>query len=103
MTAVPAPQGYAAPARALSVERVSCYAVEGAADPGLLPRVLELFVKRGLVPDRCFAQRHGRQGEQLLIDLQIAGLDAQTADNVARALRQIPLVTAVLTSDKLRA
>jgi acetolactate synthase small subunit len=98
MTAVLAPQGRAAP-----LERVSCYAVEGAADPGLLPRVLELFVKRGLVPDRCFAQCHGRQGDQLLIDLQIAGLDAQSADNIARALRQIPMVTAVLTSDKLRA
>ena len=99
MTAVMASQAHSAyPAAA---ERVSCYAVEGEADPGLLPRVLELFVKRGLVPDRCFVQRHGRQGEHLLIDLQVVGFDAATADNVARALRQIPLVTTVLTSEKL--
>ena len=98
MTALSARRAAPAP-----VERVSCYAVEGAADAGLLPRVLELFAKRGLVPDRCVMQRHGRDGEHLLIDLQVAGFDAQAADNVARALRQIPLVTAVLTSDKLRA
>ena len=99
MTAVVASQGLSA--HPAPCQRVSCYAVEGEADPGLLPRVLELFVKRGLVPDRCFLQRHGRQGEHLQIDLQVAGFDAATADNVARALRQIPLVTAVLTSEKL--
>ena len=101
MPAVVAHQGLSAPAQRALAERVSCYAVEGMADPGLLPRVLELFVKRGLVPDRCFVQRHGRQGEHLLIDLQVVGFDAATADNVARALRQIPLVTTVLTSEKL--
>ncbi len=80
---------------------VSCFCVEGEADPGLLPRVLELFAKRGLVPERFFAQpgRHG--GKSLTIDLQVAGFSADQREVVAASLRQIPLVTAVLTAEKI--
>lgn len=80
---------------------VSCYCVEGEADPGLLPRVLELFAKRGLVPERFFAQpgRHGTAG--MMIDLQVRGFTAAERELVAACLRQIPLVWTVLTSEKV--
>lgn len=81
--------------------RVACFAVQAEADPGLLPRVLELFAKRGLVPDRWIAQREGRQGAELSIDIQVAGFTPELTDYVARCLRQIPQVRAVLTSEKI--
>lgn len=81
--------------------RVACFAVQAFADPGVLPRVLELFAKRGLVPERFFAQSEGREGEAVTLDIQVAGFDPQATDYVARCLRQIPHVTAVLTTEKL--
>ena len=29
-----------------------CFSVQAAAEPGIMPRVLELFAKRGLVPQK---------------------------------------------------
>ncbi|GAB5471343.1 MAG: hypothetical protein Kilf2KO_43730 [Rhodospirillales bacterium] len=64
---------------------------------------MELFAKRGLVPERFFAQRshpvHPR-GARLTIDLQVGGFNPAQREVVAEGLRQIPLVTAVLTSEK---
>ncbi|MEQ8652484.1 MAG: hypothetical protein RIC87_08480 [Kiloniellales bacterium] len=80
---------------------VSCYCVEGASDPGLLPRVLELFAKRGLVPERFHAQPSGHSAEALVIDLQVRGFNAAEREVVASCLRQIPLVWTVLTSEKV--
>jgi acetolactate synthase small subunit len=87
--------------RPRQAERVACFAVQALADPGLLPRVLELFAKRGLVPERFFAQSEGREREAVTLDIQVAGFDPQLTDYVARCLRQIPHVTAVLTTEKL--
>lgn len=87
------------PASRAADERVACFAVQAFSDPGLLSRVLELFAKRGLVPSRFFAQAEGR--ESLVLDIQVPGFDGQQTDYVARCLRQIPQVTAVLTSEKL--
>ncbi len=87
--------------KTLSQSAVSCYCVEGEADPGLLPRVLELFAKRGLVPERFFAQpsRHGSDG--LVIDMQVRGFNTAERELVASCLRQIPLVRTVLTREKV--
>lgn len=82
---------------------VSCYCVEGEADPGLLPRVLELFAKRGLVPERFFAQPSGHSDQGLVIDLQVRGFTTAEREIVASCLRQIPLVWTVLTSEKVTA
>ncbi len=82
---------------------VSCYCVEGEADPGLLPRVLELFAKRGLVPERFFAQPSGHSAKSLVIDLQVRGFTTAEREVVAACLRQIPLVWTVLTSEKVTA
>ena len=34
----------------------ACFSVVARAEPGVLPRVIELFAKRGLVPTRCHAR-----------------------------------------------
>jgi len=84
---------------------VSCFSILAEAEPGVMPRVLELFAMRGLVPNRwvsdLLAARGG--GRELAIDLQIEGLSAELADYVARCLRQIHGVERVLTSVKRQA
>jgi len=74
-----------------------CFSVQAAADPGLLPRMLELFAKRNLLPSRCHAVVTGPEQEELLVDLQVAGLGPNEAEHVARSLRQLVFVTSVLT------
>ncbi len=71
-----------------------CYSVQARAEPGVMPRVLELFAKRGLVPHKW----HGTASETLLtMDLQIGGLGHDLADYIARCMRQIAGVETVLT------
>jgi acetolactate synthase small subunit len=76
---------------------LACFSVHAAAEPGVMPRVLELFAKRGLVPHKW----HSAASETVLtIDVQIAGLERDTADYIARSMRQIAGVDAVLTSER---
>ncbi len=79
---------------------VACYSIAANADPGVLPRVLELFAKRGLVPSRCHAHRDGPDGAELTIDIQIPDLTPEAAQYIARCLRRIYGVECVLTSRK---
>ena len=65
-----------------------------------MPRVLELFAKRGLVPQRWHSDVIGPGGRELSIDIQVAGLTPETAEYVARCLRQMHYVDKVLTSEK---
>ncbi|MFZ5792603.1 MAG: hypothetical protein ACOY3L_18075 [Pseudomonadota bacterium] len=76
---------------------VYCFAIQAAADPGAIARVLEPFAKRGLVPSRCHAVLAGPEREELLIDVQVAGLAPEEGDQIARHLRQQVLVASVLT------
>ena len=84
--------------------RVFCISILAEAGPGVMPRVLELFAKRGLVPNRwvsdLLAARHPGGGRELAIDLQVEGLTPELGDYVARCLRQIHGVERVLTSEK---
>jgi hypothetical protein len=86
--------------------RVFCFSVQAEAEPGIMPRVLELFAKRNLVPSRWVSDLSGtsRPGarRELSIDLQVEGLTPALSDYIAQCLRQIPGVTAVLTSEKGR-
>ena len=84
-----------------------CFSIQAAAEPGVMPRVLELFAKRNLVPERWVSGVHGpadlgraERGPELMIDLQVAGLTRQDQDYLARCLAQITDVRAVLTSEK---
>jgi hypothetical protein len=94
---VPSPtEPSSAPAR-----RVTCFSIRAAAEPGIMPRVMEVFAKRSLVPQRWYADRlGGPDGDELSIDLQVADLSAETCSFLARCLRQIWGVEAVLTSEK---
>ena len=83
-----------------AARRVICYSIHAVAEPGVMPRVLELFAKRNLVPGRWHSDLVGPSGDELAIDLQVADLDAHTADYIARCLRQIWGVETVLTSEK---
>lgn len=77
-----------------------CFSVHAAAEPGVMPRILELFAKRGLVPHKWLSVVSGASDTVLTIDVQIAGLGHDTADYIARCMRQIAGVDAVLTSER---
>jgi len=79
-------------------ESTACFSVVAEADPGVMPRVLELFAKRGLVPS-LWHSKIAPTGE-LTIDLQMEGMDARKARHVAGCLRQIWGVSTVLTAEK---
>ncbi len=92
-TSAPTPAG--APTPASAPARVACFSIHAEADPGVMPRVLELFARRGLLPRRWVSDVTGRE---LAIDVQVAGLDPETQAYIARCLRQIWGVGTVLTS-----
>ena len=64
-----------------------------------MPRVLELFAKRGLVPSFWQSSTSGDR-EQLNINIQMCGLGSETIDYMAACLRQITFVEVVVTSRK---
>jgi hypothetical protein len=78
-------------------EPTACFSVHAAAEPAVMPRVIELFAKRGLVPSSWISRVSGRE---ITIDLQMPGLDAEAAHYLARCLRQIVSVETVLISEK---
>ncbi len=73
------------------------FSVHARAEPGVMPRVLELFAKRGLVPLR-WNSAAAAPGLSLAIDIEVGGLDRDAADYVARCMRQISGVNLVLTA-----
>jgi acetolactate synthase small subunit len=78
----------------------ACFSVHARAEPGVMPRVLELFAKRGLVPSFLQSSTSGADRSQLTIDIQMPGLGRDTVDYIAACLRQIVCVEVVLTSQK---
>ncbi len=86
----------------LPVQRrqTACFSVIATAEPGTMPRVLEIFAKRGLVPDRCLSDVAGPRGGKLHIDIQLADADAGLVERLAQSLRQVVSVQSVLTSEK---
>ena len=85
---------------AASPERVDCFSVFVAADPAALPRVLNVFSLFGLIPERCHSSRLDADQDQLVIDVQVAGLPAERAEQIARRLDRVITVTHVLHSEK---
>ena len=68
------------------------YCFEADAEPGVLPRALEVLAKRGLVPARVFAQA---DADTLNVKIEVEGLTPETADHVGRCLGEIVGVRAV--------
>jgi len=76
----------------------SCFSIHAEAHPGVMPRVLGLFAKRGLVPS-SWTSRVGSE-QDLTIDIQMRGMSAELTDYIASCLRQIVGVEVVLVSEK---
>jgi acetolactate synthase small subunit len=80
--------------------RVACFSIHAEAEPGFMPRVLELFAKRGLVPRRWISDVTGPGACELSIDVQVAGMESETQAQIAQHLRQVWGVGTVLTSER---
>ena len=80
----------------------ACFSVHARAEPGVMPRVLELFAKRGLVPSAWHSATSGPGHDELTIDIQMRGLGRDLVDYIAACIRQIAEVEVVLTSEKRR-
>lgn len=78
----------------------ACFFIQARAEPGAMPRVLELFAKRGLVPSVWHSATSGADHALLTIEVQMRGLGRNVMDYIAACLRQIPFVEVVLTSQK---
>jgi len=78
----------------------ACFSVHAHAEPGVMPRVLELFAKRGLVPSAWHSTVCGTDQLGLMIDIQMRGLGRDLTDYIADCLRQIAYVEVVLTSER---
>jgi acetolactate synthase small subunit len=76
----------------------ACFSVQARAEAGVMPRVLELFAKRGLVPSSWRSATSGPEQSLLTIDIRMRGLGGEAMDYIAACLRQIVYVESVLTS-----
>lgn len=95
---MPSSASPAAPAvadAALPSPLAASFLLQARAEPGVMPRVLELFAKRGLVPQKWHS---AAAGPALTIEVQIGGLGDEVADYIARCMRQVVGVETVLTS-----
>lgn len=79
--------------------RAHSFSIHARAEPGLMPRVLELFAKRGLVPHRWHSRIAGPNEDSLMIDIEVRGLERDRLDYVANCMRQIAGVEAVLSAE----
>ena len=78
----------------------ACFSVHAHADPGVMPRVLELFAKRGMVPSAWRSTVCGTDQAELTIDIQMRGLGRDLRDYIAACLQQIAFVEVVLTLER---
>ena len=81
-------------------DSIWCFSVSAAREAGVMLRVLELFAKRGLVPDSVHAGMGDDGRESLAVDLQVSGLSEETASRIAASLRSLISVGRVLVSAK---
>lgn len=74
------------------------FLVQGDADPGLLPRLLEPFSKLGTVPTRVHASRENGDGSILSVDLRLSDVPYRTAELIENALRRILGVSQIIAA-----
>ncbi len=79
---------------------VACFSVTAVADPGVLLRILELFAKRGLVPERVQVSRTGADGGELAIEIQMSDMDQSLAIYIGECMRVMFCVEQVLVSEQ---
>lgn len=78
---------------------VLCLSLRALPEIGVLARVIQQLARRGLFPSRMHCTQ---AGEQLLIDVQVAGVGERDGDILAESLRQVVGIDEVLTSRLLR-
>ena len=78
----------------------ACFSIHARAEPGAMPRLLELFAKRGLVPSAWHSATVGADRTQLTVDIQMHRLGRDVMDYIAACMRQMPFVEVVLTSER---
>ena len=78
----------------------ACFAVHAPADPSVMPRVLDVFTRRGVIPSAWYSALCGLDKQELQIDVQVADLRPEVAQRLAQCLRQLVCVSCVLTSEK---
>ena len=78
---------------------VTRFSLKACSEPGVMPRVLELFAKRGLVPQKWHSVTFGPGDGTLKIDLEIRGVEPDSIDYVANCMRGIAGVETVLTAE----
>ncbi|WP_298371007.1 hypothetical protein [Azospirillum sp.] len=87
----------AAESRPFDPNRRVVFSVVADADPGSLPRVLELVAKRGLVPLALVSRL---VDDTLAIEMEVGGMVRAESDHVGNCLRQIPMVVRVTVSEQ---
>jgi len=80
--------------------RTACFSIIADAEPGTMPRVLEIFAKRGLVPSKWLSAITGTRNEELHIDIQLIDVDLDLMERLAKSLKRVVSVRSVLTSEK---
>lgn len=74
------------------------YSVRALAEPGVMPRMMDLLSKRGMVPDQWQSFRIGPDGKVLQITFAALDLDITVANHIANCLRQVIGVETVVMS-----
>ena len=65
------------------------FLIVAAADPALLPRLLEPFAKLGQVPTRVHASREAGDGSEVTVDVRITSVAPRTAELIEFGLRRV--------------
>ena len=85
-----------------TLAEVAYFFVYARAEPGVMPRVLELFAKRGLVPSRWRSAIAAGDPQLLTIDIQMPGLGPEIGEYIAASMRQIASVEMVSAGRRAR-
>jgi hypothetical protein len=85
------------PERARRVDPSVRFSIHAEVDPGLMPRIAEIFARRGLVPTRWHSVVAERR-DGITIDLVIDDVGDALALRIAAEMRAVWGVTAVLAS-----
>ena len=91
---------------------VACFSVLTEADPSAVPRVLEIFALRDLIPSQIHVTRSGGDNlrapeAELTIDVQVSGVGHDASEAIARKLRgahqRAPTAQFLLTAPDVQA
>ncbi len=80
---------------------VHCFSLKANSEPGLLPRLIEVFARNALVPSRWHSDLLGPHDDELTVDIQVRGLAQERAEYLARCMERVYGVHSVLISRKL--